>query len=381
MKQKLQIVADEAIPFLRGVLEPYAEIHYLPGEQISNQNIKQADALLVRTRTNCNLSLLQNTAVQMVATATIGMDHLDTDFLRKAGIHFTNAPACNAGSVVQYIIAVLLEIAKKKSLRLKDLTLGIVGVGNIGSQVFEVAKHLGVKTLLCDPPKKDAELIENAVSFDFICQYSDIITFHTPLTRQGKYPTYHLLNHSALSLLKKNAWIINAARGEVIDGQALLEALKNRICSGAVLDVWENEPKIDQNLLQNVFIATPHIAGYSLDGKANATEQVVRQVAHFFDIPELKNFKVTSLPLTTPIRVKFSEVQSFEEQLHFIFKQSYDILLDDAFLRKNPDKFEVYRKKYPVRREALAYTLHLEGALPETIEFVKFMGFNVVVEN
>ena len=140
MKQKLQIVADEAIPFLRGVLEPYAEIHYLPGEQISNKNIKQADALLVRTRTNCNLSLLQNTAVQMVATATIGMDHLDTDFLRKAGIHFTNAPACNAGSVVQYIIAVLLEIAKKKSLRLKDLTLGIVGVGNIGSQVFEIGR-------------------------------------------------------------------------------------------------------------------------------------------------------------------------------------------------------------------------------------------------
>jgi erythronate-4-phosphate dehydrogenase len=133
--------------------------------------------------------------------------------------------------------------------------------------------------------------------------------------------------------------------------------------------------------LQNVFIATPHIAGYSLDGKANATEQVVRQVAHFFDIPELKNFKVTSLPLTTPIQVKFSKEQSFEEQLHFIFKQSYDILLDDAFLRKNPDKFEVYRKKYPVRREALAYTLHLEDALPETIEFVKFMGFNVVVEN
>lgn len=377
MKPKLQIVADNAIPFLQGVLEPYGNVTYLPGEEISNSDVLSADALFVRTRTACNEKLLKDTSVKMVATATIGMDHFDKDFLDSAGIFYTNAPGCNADSVCQYVTAALIEIAEKISRPFSHLTLGIVGVGNIGGRISKVANRLGFRVLCCDPPKQEMGMLREGVSFECICKESDIITFHTPLTFGGRFPTYRMFNSQTLPELGKPCWVINASRGEVVENDALLFALEQKLCLGAVLDVWENEPTIDKRLLSQTLIATPHIAGYSLDGKANGTTEVVRQFGKFFRIKELENYKVV-IPKDFPFgELDLSGILSPIGQLKKICSLAYDIRKDDLSLRNAPENFEGLRKNYPRRREPKAYEISLKGALPEVIAWSSFLGFRI----
>jgi erythronate-4-phosphate dehydrogenase len=264
----MKIVCDDKIPYLHGVLEPYVDkVVYLPGTKISNADLLTADALIVRTRTKCTATLLENTPVRFIATATIGYDHIDTAYCDKHGIVWTNAPGCNSGSVKQYIAASLACLSNRRGFSLAGKTIGIVGVGNVGSKVFDVAKAFGMHVLLNDPPRAEKEGENMFVALDELLGKSDIITLHVPLSYEGAHKTYHLLNKKILENLQEHQIIINSSRGEVVDNTALASVLKRKRITGAVLDVWEDEPDIHRELLSLADITTPHIAGYSRDGK------------------------------------------------------------------------------------------------------------------
>ena len=265
-----KIIVDDKVPFLEGVLENHFEVVYKPGNEIVRDNLADADALLIRTRTACDRNLLEGSSVKFIATATIGYDHIDTEFCRLAGIEWMNAPGCNAWAVQQYVVTAILELAVKYSLPLDQLTLGVVGVGHVGSKVAEAVRALGLHVLLCDPPRKRKEG-GNFVSLETITAECDIITFHVPLTVDGEDRTYHMADDFFFAKLQRMPIIINSSRGEVVMGDALKRALIARSVKGAVLDVWEKEPGVDLELLRLVDIATPHIAGYSVEGKANGT--------------------------------------------------------------------------------------------------------------
>lgn len=326
------IVCDDKIPFLRGVFEPFAEVKYLTGSHITRDDILDADALIVRTRTRCDRAILEGTKVRIVASATIGIDHIDTLWCEQNGIIWANAPGCNARSVCQWVGSTLSTLSHRLGLDLRGKTLGIVGVGHVGSEVARLAPTLGMSTLLCDPPRAESEGPEGFVNLEDLTRGSDIITIHTPLTAQ----TFHLFDSERLKSLSSAQILINSARGEIVNGGALKSALREGHLRAAALDVWENEPKIDRELLERVTIGTPHIAGYSADGKANGTTTAVRAVANALGIKALSSWKVESVP------------ESAEPY--------YDVLKDDAALRARPEDFERLRSDYPIRREPLFKT-------------------------
>jgi erythronate-4-phosphate dehydrogenase len=341
----VKFIIDDKIPYIKGALEPYSEVVYLPGDKISKQDVQDADGLIIRTRTLCNAALLEGSHVRFIATATIGYDHIDTAFCQEQGIAWTNAAGCNAQSVAEYIASAVVALSLKYKFDLKSKTIGIVGVGNVGRRVAALSGILGMKVLLNDPPREEREGKNNFVSLKQIKEEADIITFHTPLTKEGKYPTYHIVDDSFFSDLNKKPVIINSARGEIIDTAALKNAIAEGKLSGAVIDCWENEPEIDLDLLEKVDIGTPHIAGYSADGKANATSMSVQAVSRFFHLG-LDDWRVGSLPMPeSPV------VDMGEEDVSKVILRSYDILQDDARLRSDPALFEELRGNYPVRRD------------------------------
>jgi erythronate-4-phosphate dehydrogenase len=356
---RLKIIADDKIPFLKGVLEPYADIKYLHGNLISRESVMDADALLIRTRTKCNHSLLEETSVKFIATATIGYDHIDADYCKSREITWVNAPGCNSSSVQQYITAALLTLAQKHDFNLSEKTLGIVGVGNVGSKVQAAATFLGMNVKLNDPPRARKEGNTWFVSLDEILEICDIITLHVPLIRYGKDRTYHLFETGILGKMKDGAWLFNSSRGEVIETKSLKSALASGKLAGAVLDVWENEPGIDLELLRQVTISTPHIAGYSTDGKANGTAMVVHALSQFFNLP-LLDFYPASIPEPSdPEIVIDGNCMSSQQIIHGTIAQTYEIMEDHKRLQTSPGSFEQQRGSYPVRREFPAYTVKL----------------------
>lgn len=350
----MKILIDNKIPYIKGIIEAFPqkgnesyEVEYVAGKSFTPQLVKDADALIIRTRTFCNQELLEGSKVQFIATATIGYDHIDTEFCKKNGITWTNAPGCNSGSVAQYIHSVLLLLEKEKSFTLKDKCLGVVGVGNVGSKVCKVAHSLGMKVLMNDLPRADKE--GNALFTDLatIAQECDIISFHTPLCREGKYKTYHLADSDFFRSLKRKPVIINSSRGEVTQTSALLNALDENLISEAIIDVWENEPQINLELLDKVFLGTPHIAGYSADGKANATRMSLEALCRFFKIEAM--FDVTPpLPSETIIKAS-SPAEAYLEM--------YNPHTDSDALKAHPECFEQLRGDYPLRREKEVYTI------------------------
>ena len=351
------IVADNKIPYLKGILEPYARIDYLSPEQINAQTVQDADILLIRTRTKCNRELLDRSRCQYIATATIGYDHIDTLYCKEKGISWQNAPGCNASSVGQYVLSSLLAWSKSTRKNLQDCTIGIVGVGHVGKIVARYGKLLGMQVLLNDPPRQEVESETDFVPLEKICREADIVTFHTPLTHEGKYPTYHLADTDFFNALEKTPLIINTARGEIINTEALKRALKQKKISSVILDCWENEPNIDKELLEQAFIATPHIAGYSADGKSEATRMIVQSVGKWIktDIP------TQNIVPPAPVR-EIIDLSGAANPLQQAVWESYNPFDDDLRLRKSPETFEMQRGLYPLRREFPAY--YIKGIPP-----------------
>ena len=335
----MKVIIDHKIPYIKEAISRIAdEVVFLPGNAFTKEEVKDADALIVRTRTVCNRELLEGSQVKFIATATIGYDHIDTEYCREAGITWTNCPGCNAGSVEQYVHSVLLLLKREKGLDLEKSTIGIVGVGHVGSRVKRMAEGLGMKVLLNDPPR--AEQGESGfVDLETIARECDVITFHTPLSRDGKYATFHLVNDEFLLSLKRTPYIVNSSRGEVVDTDALLAALATGKVRDVVIDTWENEPDINQELLDVAFLATPHIAGYSADGKANATRMSLEALCRFFHI------EATFDIIPEKVDIHFSTDK--EEA----FLQAYNPKRDSEWLKESPQKFEWFRGNYPIRRE------------------------------
>ena len=375
----MKIVCDNKIPFLRGVLEPYADVVYLPGKETTADDLRDADAVITRTRTKCNSSLLEGSRVKVIATATIGFDHIDTSWCESHGIIWKNAPGCNSHSVKQYISSVLCTLAKRFGLELRKMTLGVVGVGNVGSKVADVGRALGMKVLLNDPPRQRAEGPDAFVSLDRLIAESDIISLHVPLNREGEDATWHLFDGGRISSLRPSQILINSSRGPVVDNDALKAALKSGGLRAAVLDVWEKEPDIDRELLGLLAVATPHIAGYSADGKAAGTAASVRTVAQVLGLP-LTQWAPSDVPAPQQA-LDFSVDASSRDELDVISEavfHAYDVMDDDAALRAAPQSFEKLRGDYQIRREPSAFTLRLHGGSPGLCSSLRLLGFNVI---
>ena len=329
----MKVVIDSAIPFLNGVLEPYAEVLYRNGSDISKKDVASADALIVRTRTRCSQELLEGSKVKFIATATIGFDHIDTDYCQRNDIEVVTAAGCNAAAVLQWVAAVLCELSHIEGWHPEQRTLGIVGVGNVGSLVERYARAWGFHILRCDPPRQLREE-GDFVSLEEVAAKSDIITFHTPLDAS----THHLLNDKIIELLPPHATIINASRGEVAATSALLKT-HHRLA----MDVWEREPFIDNALLEKAFISTPHIAGYSAQGKANASAMAVHAVAQQLGLP-LTDWYPEGVSPSAPRPISWVDMCDTIEQY-------CDLLTESKSLRSTPEAFESLRNNYQYREE------------------------------
>ena len=343
----MKVVVDDKIPYIREALSAMGvEAVYIPGSDISPAAVRDADALIVRTRTHCNAALLDGSRVQFIATATIGYDHIDTDYCAAHGIYWTNAPGCNAASVYQYVQSALLLLQCEQGIALSEATLGVVGVGHVGTLVAEMARSWGMRVLCCDPPR--AERGEQGfVSLETIAREADIITLHTPLTKEAPHPTFHLADGAFFNSLQRKPYFINTSRGETTDTTALLQALQCGKIAGCIIDVWEHEPHINLHLLDQCYIGTPHIAGYSADGKANATRMSLEALSRHFGLGDAPCI-APPLPAETTIHAK-----SRAEALLSI----YNPHTDSRALKGTPSQFEFLRGNYPLRREEQAYEL------------------------
>ena len=340
----MKIVADSKVPFLKDVFEPYAEVVYIDGSKISHSDIIDADALIIRTRTRCDAALLDGTKVKMIATATIGTDHIDLDYCASHGIEVNNAEGCNAGGVMQYVFSALYGVAARKAIKLDDCTLGIVGVGHVGKLVEKMARYLGFKVLLCDPPRAAVEGDEGFCSLEYLLANSQIVTMHVPLD----VTTRNMADKGFFDLMPMGSIFINASRGEVVDEDALMESLPK--FGGVIIDTWKNEPDINEELMDMVDIATPHIAGYSFQGKLNGTSASVRAVARHFGIEQLYDFYPSEgvenhEPLLLDLKGKK------QGEVAAVFQYNYPIFTDDFRFRMEPGNFERMRSDYQYRRE------------------------------
>ena len=417
---RLKLVVDDKIPFLKGVLDSHVDVIYLPGAKITAEDVKDADAIFTRTRTKCNESLLNNSRVKLIVTATIGYDHIDTDYCDAAGIRWVNAPGCNSGSVQQYITAAIATLVWQLNLRFSELTRGIIGVGHVGSKVEQVASALGMRVLLNDPPRADKEGPEAFTSLDRLLSESDIVTIHTPLTKEAPYPTYHLASGDFFNRMKYGAAFINTSRGPVTDTQALIHAVNDlppyetspsplflhpptpimggldtskadnqpatflcplqmgRKLSGFILDVWEGEPHPDASLLTEAFIGTPHIAGYSSDGKANGTAACIREFCTFFGLTTFNDWRPESIP-PPPMASVFSLDGTGKSPEQIIFEavtHTYPIWKDSARLKSSPRTFEEQRGSYRTRREFKNFTVipvNIPAGILATLQKIGFI--------
>ena len=329
----MRIVVDSAIPYIDPQICAAAEIVRISGAEITAADVCDADALIVRTRTRCDARLLEGSNVRIVATATVGFDHIDTCWCSRMGIRVATASGCNARAVLQWVAAALVHLSRVQGWRPEERTLGVVGVGNVGSLVSEYAREWGFRVLCCDPPR-EAVGEHGFVSMEQIAAEADIITFHVPLDET----TWHLADGNLLAALAKHCTIINSSRGEVVDGDALL-------ASGLpyALDVWEKEPLLNRTLLEHALVATPHIAGYSVQGKANATAMALRAVAETLGIPQRDWYPCQALP-QSPRKIGWTELCATIDDY-------FDIAADTEYLKSHPFDFEQIRDNYQYRKE------------------------------
>jgi erythronate-4-phosphate dehydrogenase len=342
--RRIKIIVDDAVPFIKGVFEPYADVVYKAGKEICHDDLVDVDAMVIRTRTKCDSALLEGTPVKFIATATIGTDHIDFPYCDEKGIVVRNAAGCNAGGVMNYVFSALYGVASRKAVRLDGSKLGIVGVGNVGSRVDRVAGYLGFKVLKNDPPRMAAEGPEGFCSLDYLLQNANVVTMHVPLDETTK----GMCNDSFFDMMKPGTIFINASRGEVVDEAALKRAIPK--LGPVIIDTWNNEPDIDRELMDMVDIATPHIAGYSYQGKQNGTAAAVRSLSRFFGFEDLYEF----FPKTEIVdlqAVKLDLKGKTQGEITSVLQYNYPIFTDDFMLRMDPGNFERMRSNYQYRRE------------------------------
>jgi erythronate-4-phosphate dehydrogenase len=374
------IVADENIPLLDAFFEGFGEIRRVPGRSIDRATVEQADVLLVRSVTNVNRALLEGSNVRFVGTCTIGTDHLDLDYFQQAGITWSSAPGCNARGVVDYVLGSLLTLAEIEGVDLAQRTYGVVGAGEVGGRLVKVLQGLGWNVLVCDPPRQAAEG-GDYVSLEQIIEQCDVISLHTPLDKQGPQATWHLFDKNRLNQLKPGTWLINASRGPVIDNAALRQVLLQREDLQAVLDVWEAEPEVDVALAELCVIATPHIAGYSLDGKQRGTAQIYQAFCKFLGQPEQVSLN-DLLPAPWLSAVTLNADTDPAWALAMLCRGVYDPRRDDADFRRSlvgnvseqRAAFDALRKHYPLRREIDRLKVRIEGHSPALQQIVVALG-------
>lgn len=382
------IVADENIPLLDSFFGDFGEIRRVQGRTLGPEEVRDADVLLVRSVTRVGRELLEGSRVRFVGTATIGTDHVDQDWLQQQDIRFSAAPGCNANSVAEYILSVLSIHAER--LGMDDWTrqsVGIVGVGNVGGALARKLDRLGFEVCLCDPPRQEQEgesgpefvALEKAMS-------CDVVTLHTPLTRDQRHATYHMVGEAELDTLTSRQLLINSGRGEVIDNSALLRRLDKADAPVVALDVWEGEPAIDPELVSRVWLATPHIAGYSLEGKVQGTEMLYQALCRFLGLPVRKK---AGQFLPEPALNKVSFTRSAEESsaVRIALRSCYDPRRDDGRLRatmkgtaeERAQAFDRLRRDYPVRRECSSLKVQLKGTSKSMQDIFKAMGFKLKI--
>lgn len=376
----MRILADENIPLVEAFFGAFGEIRRQPGRAFSADALAEADVLLVRSVTRVNADLLAGSPVRFVGTCTIGTDHLDQDYLAAADIAWASAPGCNARGVVDYVLGSLLALAEVAGCRLDERCYGVVGAGQVGSRLVEVLRGLGCRVLVCDPPRQEREG-GDFVSLDEVLEHCDAISLHTPLSADGRWPTRHLLDAERLARLRPGTWLINASRGAVVDNAALHALLMRRPDVEAVLDVWEGEPLVDVALAERCRIATPHIAGYSLEGKARGTAQIYRAFcAHLGLQPELELDSL--LPEAWLPQLTLHADADPDWAVAALCRAVYDPRRDDADFRRSlrggePERraeFDRLRKAYPPRREIPGLKVELRGQAPELAARIRALG-------
>ncbi|RXX32051.1 4-phosphoerythronate dehydrogenase PdxB [Klebsiella aerogenes] len=365
------------MPYARELFSRLGDVQAVPGRPIPQEALTDADALMVRSVTKVNEALLSGKAIKFVGTATAGTDHVDQAWLQQAGIGFSAAPGCNAIAVVEYVFSALLMLAERDGFALADRTVGIVGVGNVGGRLQKRLEALGIKTLLCDPPRADRGDEGDFRSLDELVQQADVLTFHTPLFKDGPYKTLHLADEALISRLQPGAILINACRGPVVDNAALLKRLQAGQQLSAVLDVWEPEPDLNTELLARVDIGTSHIAGYTLEGKARGTTQVFEAYSAFIGHPQQVALD-TLLPAPEFGRITLHgplDQATLKRLVHLV----YDVRRDDAPLRKVAGiagEFDKLRKNYQERREWSS--LYVQCSDEKAATLLRQLGFNAV---
>ncbi|MBK9097107.1 MAG: 4-phosphoerythronate dehydrogenase [bacterium] len=376
----MKLIVDENIAFAREAFSGFGDVILVDGRSLTNRDIKDADVLIVRSITQVDENLLAGSKVQFIGTATIGTDHIALDYLEKRNIKFADARGCNADSVAEYVFTALLKVASENNISLKDKTIGIVGIGNIGSRMVRIAESFGMKVLKNDPPLERAGIGKDYVSLEEILK-ADIVTFHVPLTVDGIDKTHHLLNESNLKLIKENAIIINTSRGPVIDNSALLEETKKKKFL-LILDVWEEEPRVNLDLLGLAKVASAHIAGYSFEGKVNGTKMIHNALCQHLRI---KLGWIPDLPSLDKTELTLSEGNSDQVKLYKLLSSIYNIEEDDRRLRRISDYkadeqsayFDKLRKTYPVRREFSNFTVLLTGKDEHLRPFLESLRFKI----
>lgn len=378
------IVADENIPLLDAFFQGFGEIRRFPGRGIDAACVKDADVLLVRSVTKVDRQLLEGSNVRFVGTCTIGTDHLDLDYFAEAGIQWSSAPGCNARGVVDYVLGSLLTLADLDGVALGERVYGVVGAGEVGGRLVRVLHGLGWKVLVCDPLRQAGEG-GDFVDLATILEQCDVISLHTPLQRDGDYPTWHLLAERQLAALRPGAWLINASRGPVVDNQALRALLLAREDVHAVLDVWEGEPQVDLQLADLCTLATPHIAGYSLDGRQRGTAQIYQALCRF--LGQAEQVRLADLLPKAPLaQLEFDASAEPAWALATLCRAVYDPRRDDADFRRSLSDdvaeqraaFDLLRKHYPQRREIDGLKVRLQGEAPQLAQMVSALGAELV---
>jgi erythronate-4-phosphate dehydrogenase len=380
----MKLIIDANIPAAELCLGHFGTLTRVPGREISAAHLQDADALIVRSITQVNDALLANSPVGFIGTCTIGTDHIDQAALARRDIAFASAPGCNAEAVVDYVLSSLLTLAERNGWALSERTVGIVGVGNVGSRLLARLTAMGVATLACDPPRADSEGVQGFCSLDTLIERCDVFCLHTPLTREGSHATYQLLNAQRINELAPGSVLLNAGRGDCVDGLALRSRLAGKGDISVALDVWEDEPDIDAGLRDLVSLATPHIAGHSLDGKLRGTWMIQQALArHCGQSNDLSFADICPPPALAALHLQHA--LPAQEALRLCARAVYDVRRDHDALQRQAlhyglrQGFDDCRANYPLRREFATLNVQLSGEAVALEGILRGAGFNVMM--